>query len=257
MKVVYTLNDQKKNVGLEKESYEVLAYGNFNENLKIFLIVNDYLDIVNIDPSVLEVIDDDLSEYVQKNELNYGKDFFVHKNLIQYISDFDSYHRLTFNNNLWEQSKISNFFIENNYLIPEKYKNTVLNTNYKINLIAGYLMFANLYINIKYEESSYMEELFFYVTESFDEIVNKPNKKVEQIEVTDYKSRFQNFIKTNLYDENENEIKSIGMCENLFRLIDSIFINPIDSVYLIESYEEVFVIGYENKYYCLDKYSGS
>src|SRR5690606_24036093 len=179
MRVIYTLNDRKKFAGLEKESYEVLAYGNFDENLKIFLIVNDYLDILNISPSVIEVIDEDLSEYIQKNELNYGKDFFVHKNLIKYISDFDSYHRLTFNN-LWERSKISKYFIENNYLIPDKYKNTVLNTTYKRNLIEGYLMFANHYINIKNEEGTYWEELFFYVTESFDEIVNKANKKVEQ-----------------------------------------------------------------------------
>lgn len=259
MKVTFNLNDRKKIARLKKESYQVLAYGVFDDKSSVFLIANDDLHIIEPDKSVLEIIDNDLSEYVQKRELNYGKDFLVHKSLLDNIGGFNSYHQLK-SYDIYERSKISNFFLKNNYTIPEVYRNTVLNADYKTNLIDGFLMFANHYINNK-NNSDYWDEIVFFEVESFDTIVDekfKTDKKIKQIEISAYKSLLRNFIGKYLFDQEENESKSVEICDRLFKLIDSIFINSIDSVYIIETfYDEVFAIGYENKYYCLNKTWGS
>ena len=113
MRGSYKLTDRKKFAGLEKESYQVLAYGTFDEISKIFLIANDDLHIMNFDQNALEIIDEDLSEYIQKNELNYNKEFYIHRDLLDCISDFENYHQISIDN-IWEKSKISNYFIKNN-----------------------------------------------------------------------------------------------------------------------------------------------
>ncbi len=260
MRVTYKLNDRKKSAKLELDSYQVLAYGIFDDKSSIFLIANDDLNIIEPDKSVLEIIDNDLTEYVQKRELNYGKDFFVHKKLLNYISNFDGYYQLK-SNGIWERSKISFFFIDNNYPIPEGYRNTVLNAYYKLNLIKGFLMFANQYINNKNSVGSYWDELNFFEENTIDIVVDKKletNKKVKEFEVSEYILHLRNFINKHLYDHAENENKSVEICDTLFKLIDSIFINPINSICIIETfYDEVFAIGYENKYYCLNKTWGS
>lgn len=257
MRASYRFTDRKIFAGLEQESYQVLAYGAFDEISKFFLIANDNLHIMNFDQTALEIIDEDLSEYIQKNELNYNKEFYIHRDLLESVSDFENYHQILVDN-IWERSKISNFFIKNNYLIPNSYKNTVLNLEYKQNLIEGYLIFANHYINIKNQIGDYWDELFFYVTESFETIVDDSDKKVEKLDLLDYKMYLQNFIRANLYDEEQNEVKSIDMSKSLFKIIDSIFLNQIESIYIIETfYDNVFAIKYENKYYCLNKSWGS
>ncbi len=256
MRVTYNLNDKKtERLGLEMDSYQVLAYGAFDDNSSIFLIANDNLNIIQPDESVLEIIDNDLSAYVQKRELNNGQDFFVHKSLLNYVTGFDNYRRIT-SNSFYCQSKISNFFLNNNYPIPEGYRNTVLNVNYKMNLIEGFLMFGNSYINNK-NKSDYQEEIYFFVKDTFDTIVDeefKTDKTIKQFEITEYKLLLRNFIGKYLYDQEENESRSVEICNTLFELIDSIFINKVDSIYIIYTYfDEVFAIGYENKYYCLNK----
>jgi hypothetical protein len=260
MRVTYKLNDRRKSARLELDSYEVLGYGVFDDKSNVFLIANDDLQIIEPDKSVLEIIDNDLSEYVQKSELNYGKDFFVHKSLLDNITGFDNYRQLK-SYDIYERSKISNFFLNNNYSIPEGYRNTVLNVDYKMNLIEGFLMFANHYINNKNSVGSYWDELIFFKKETFDSIVDdkfKTDKKVKQFEASEYKLLLRNFIDKYLFDQVENENKSVDICDRLFKLIDSIFINSIDSVYIIETfYDEVFAIKYDNKYYCLNKTWGS
>jgi hypothetical protein len=206
----------------------------------------------------LNIIDEDLSGYTKRNELNYKKDLYIHNTLLECLIDFED-HEQIMSDNIWERSKMSKFFILNDYFIPENYKNTVLNHYYKRNLIEGFLIFANHYINLKNQIGDYYEELDFYVFNSFETIdYNYKDKKVKYLELKDYKLHFLNFIKTNLYDEEMNEVKSFEMCKNLFEIIDSNFINQIEEISIIENfYNKVFVIKYENKYYCLDKSSGS
>jgi hypothetical protein len=259
MKVKYKLTDRKKYAKLEKDFYDVLVYGEFDQNSKIFLIVNDNLEIIEPDESVLEIIDNDLSEYVQRNELNFDRVLYLDTSLSKFMSNFKNYSQLKLDD-IWSRGKLSNFFFENNYDIPENYQNTVLNKSYKLNLIEGFLMFANNYINNK-NEACYWDELRFYTVDSFDNIIGdrfKDRMKINPLEITEYETLLYNFISKYLFDQTENEEKSIELCHKLFKLIDSIFINDINKIFIIETfYDEVFSIEYENRYYCLSKSWGS
>lgn len=255
MKVSYKFHDKKEFAKLEREYYTVLAYG-----YNTFLIANDELFIGNSDPLFFEIIDNDLSDYVNKKGLLYkDQELYIHKSLEPYLTDSDDYLRLT-SREIWNRSKISNFFTQNEYTITESYKKTVLSTNYKINLIEGFLIFANDFINSKFinKSGSYNENLYFYVVENIEDLLNFKYSKISNIEKTSYQKDLQYFIEETLLDDYNNKKKSSIHCLKLFYLIDSIFLDDVSSIQLINNgAEEYFVIEYLKKFYILMKYSGS
>ena len=241
---------------LAKESYFVIVYGEYDQNSKIFIIANDDLELIEPSDEVVEIIDFDLTDYTgQETKYNLTKllisnIFLKHSIKTKHYGDIKSA-------DIWTRSKLSNFFVENNFLIPQSYKDKVLSVNYKLNLIEGFLMFAELYINNKNKSDSYSDSIYFYVSDSYDKIIEerfKDDMKVDIIDLSKYESELYNFISKYLYDEKENEEKSIAICTQLFKLIDSIFINKISNIFHIDTfYDEVLVIEYENKFYCLSK----
>lgn len=180
------------------------------------------MHFIEPDESVLDIIENDLTNYERKDDLNYGKTFFLNKSLSDFVIGFENYSQLKINN-IWTLSKLSKYFTGNHYSIPDKYRDTVLSVNYKMNLIEGYLMFANSYINNKNRDSNYRDELFFYRSNNFDALVSeifKEGKKIAQLDTQNYKSLLKAFIGKHLYDEIANESKSMGLCTQLFNLID-------------------------------------
>jgi hypothetical protein len=137
----------------KNKEYLVLAYGKcFNQKEMFYLIADEGLNILHPDISDLRFVDYDTHEYTQINRLNYERDFFLHKSLVGHISHIHTYGELQLDD-IWSRSKLANFFLQNNYNIPQTYRDSILNTNYKIALIHGFLTFTNCYINIKHLHS--------------------------------------------------------------------------------------------------------
>ena len=255
MEIKYKLTEIKKLAKIKNDFYKVLAHGEFNTNSKLFFIANDDLQIINVDEGVIEIIDDNDKDYCQMNELNHGKDFFVHNSFSKKLGSFKNHSELT-NNDIWTRSKLSSFFNENNYKIPKGYKETVLNTKYKLNLIEGFLMFANVYLNNK-NTSDYQEGMYFYEVNTFEEIIERKfqaDMKITTLETNNYNDLLANFISKYLFEQKKGELKSIKICNQLFKLIDSIFIKDIENIYQIKTfYDLVFAVEYDSKFYCLNK----
>ncbi|PTX58386.1 hypothetical protein C8N46_11431 [Kordia periserrulae] len=254
MKIRYKHKEKAKNAKLEQENYQVLGYGDFSTESNIFLIANDELKILNFDQTSVEIIDDDLSEYVRRDDLNYGKRFYLNSKLNQVRNDLIKYSDLTFSS-IWNFSRNYKFFKESNYEISDFYKDYVLNEEYKLNLIEGFLIFANDYIDRKFGVDHYREAFNFYKTESLELLVQKKTDDIQFFESKSYSNTLMNFISETLWDENQNEEKSKSHRLHFFWLIDSLFLEEITSIQRLKTfYDDCLIIEYNKNYYVLNKY---
>ena len=250
MKIKYLLKDQAEKAKLLKEEYEVLAYGQYNDKMKIFLFPNDELEIYDMDESSVEIVDNDLSQYSRMDNLNAGNELFIKNQLVKYLDNFYTTGDIK-SNHIWNRSKIANFFLEQGYEIPELYHSTILNENYKINLLNGYLKCFNTMVkqlnkgpnrHIDYYFSKSETKLGFLKDESETDI---PTERIPNI---NYNLELRNFL-SEVLTKNENVT-----IEELLKLIDSLFLNHISSIFKLYPWgEETISIKYENNYYSIRK----
>ncbi|MBK7700012.1 MAG: hypothetical protein IPJ39_15430 [Saprospiraceae bacterium] len=259
MKLKYKYEDRKVKAKLTKESYEVIGFGEIDGKLQPILIVNDELEIYSMANEAVEVIDNTKIGYEKVSELAYGADFFLKKELIKYCKQFKSYTDLQINH-IWNKSKLINYFLNSEYEIPSGIEATVLNPNYKSTLIEGYILAVNNYLTIR-NKYGFWEMLFFKVLDSLTGHIQDEFRKgieIEELDVKNYKDEIVNHLKQTIYVNQIGEKESEGMVTELFKLIDSIFINEIESINKVKSFhEEEIIIKYESKYYSISKLCGS
>lgn len=181
----------------------VLAYGVWDDNTKIFLIADRELSIIEPLDKNLEIIDNDLTEYENCPNLNYGKEFYVHKEFLKFLKQFESYHNFKLES-IWIKSKLHLFFENQKIQFPKSYQDTVLNENYKLGVIEGFLSFANYYINKMNQGSSYRNHFYFNKSNNVDKIIPERFKddqhyKHEKLNINNYEIELLNFISEKLY----------------------------------------------------------
>ena len=259
MRLKYRYTERKVKAKLSEESYEVLGYGEIDGKIQPIIIVNDELEFYSMADEAIEIIDKSKNGYELVKELGYGSEFYLKKDLIQYCQEFEAYTDLQ-TNHIWNKSKLINYFLNSGYKIPAKVQKTTLNTEYKINLIQGYIMAVNNYISIR-NKYGFWEILFF---RQFDSQVghleeeDQSSIEITELETNDYKNILIKHLSQTIYLNTIGEKESIDMFTELFKLIDSIFINNIDSIHKIESNREKEIsIKYESKYYSISKLCGS
>ncbi len=254
MKIEYLNKERAEKAKLAKKYYEVLAYGQQNSSLKTFLFPNDELEIYDMDQSSVKIIDKNLSEYKRIDELNGGRELYVKSDLIKYLSEFKSIYEIK-SAHLWNKSKIAEYFVSKNYEIPKAYRDSVLNETYKLNLIQGFLKCVNQLLIYKNGESNLWEEFYFSISDTeLGYLRAKPKFETQQeiISIKELESTIVKFAK-DVIPEAEEKIS-----DELFKLIDSIFMKEIKSLKKIYNWsEEVICVGYGRKYYSLRKFRGS
>ena len=259
MKVKYRYTERKAKAKLNKESYEVLCFGEIDGKIQPIMIVNDELEFYSMADEAIEIIDTSKSGYEMVKELGYGSEFFLKKDLVQYCKEFEAYTDLQ-TNHIWNKSKLINYFLNSDYEIPAKIQETTLNTEYKINLIQGYIMAVNNYISIR-NKYGFWEIFFFRQLDSLTGHLDEEDQndiEITELETNDYKNILLNHLSQTIYLNQIGEKESIDMFTELFKLIDSIFINNIDSIHKVESNrEEEITVKYESKYYSISRLCGS
>ena len=245
MKARFTNRSDFKN----QENYTILGYGFNLDNSPFYLIANDNFQIVNLSSKILEIIDNKLDEYVRRDDLNYGRVFYLEKNL-------NEYHKETENYAFLDNPKANyRYFKQKNYPITSWYKKNVIDEERKIYKIEGFIDCINIYINKKFGKDHYREALTFYKTNDIDELLNEKTEEIINLEVQSYESLLKEFIRNALYDEEIGEQKSEIYVISLFKLIDNLFLTEIKNIQRIQTfYDDCFVIEYEKDFYILNKY---
>lgn len=231
------------------ESYQVIGFGLNLDNSEFYLIANDNFQIINLSLEIFEVIDSNLDDYKRRDELNYGRKFYLEKGLSQLHKTTESY---AFLDNPKRNFK---YFEEKKYPISEWYIKNVLNEEKKINEIQGFIACINIYIDRKFGKDHYREAFDFSKTDNLNHLIKDIIEEPIHFKTENYKDFFEDFIKNGLYDEEIGEEKSQGFVYALFKLIDDIFLREIMSVQRIQTfYDDCFIIEYENHFYILNKY---
>jgi len=242
-----------------RPEYEVLVFGQFNDEYEIYIIANEQLSICEYDQSSIIITDNNLESYVEANYLNYGRKLLIKKSLLKYCSNFENYGDLK-TNHIWNKSKTARYFVSNQYEIPPNFKETVLSEKYKMNLIEGYLMNLNNFIGIR-NQTDYFEDIYFNKSNEefgFLETRFQKDMKIEKLRLEDYKQIIQNFLNETIYIKEPNEKETQPMVKSLFKLIDSLFMHKIESIKRVKTfYHDAIEIEYGGNYYSINKIWGS
>jgi hypothetical protein len=240
--------------GFESESFMVIYFALGLDNQIMYGFFNDELMICNMLESSLIIVDEDKTDLIQRNELNYNRTFFLNK-LLSEMFDFKNHYIEISDNGIWRKSKMSKFFNIYNYTLTEDYIKTALNEEYKLNLIEGYLMFANEYIIRKFEGGHYFERLDFYKEKTLQAGAQiKSEFELVKVDKSNYKKLMLDLISSTLYEVEIGEEKSQAYITDLFCLIDSIFIDEISELFTFEThYDNCIVIKYNGILYYLNK----
>lgn len=237
---------------LYKDEYRVVAKQEDLEGGYSYLIFNENLQEMLLKDNAVEIIDDDMSDIIQRNDLWYGRDFYVN-DLIVRLLELKGGHISTVH--IWPASKAFRYFEKYNYEIPDNYKNTALNESHKMALIEGFLMAINPYMERKFIGGNYFESFEFYKGKAVSEIELKLGESLTELDVVDYEDLLKNFIEKFLHGTQYNEENSKMFASNFFGLIDSFFIYDITRIFSYKTfYNDCFVIEHQNEYYYLNKF---
>lgn len=174
-----------------KDEYRVVAKQEDLEGGYSYLIFNENFQEIRLKDNTVNVTDDDMSDMIQRNDLWFGRNFYVNEllmNLLQlgpggYVSI----------NHIWLASKAFRYFEKYNYEIPDSYRNTALNESHKMALIEGFLMAINPYLERKFIGGNYFESFEFYKGKAVSEIELKLGESLTELDVVDYKDLLKNF----------------------------------------------------------------
>ncbi len=236
----------------------VLAYGVWDEKSKIFLIADRDLSIIEPFDKNLEIVDNDLTDYENTPQLNSGKEFYIHKEFLSFVQQFESYHDFKVES-LWIKCKLHRFFENNKFEFSDDYQNTVLNETYKFGVIEGFLSFANHFINKMNQGSSYRNHFYFNKAYDIDKIIPERFKdgqhyKFEKLELNNYELELLDFISEKLYyNEFKESERDKNLIRDFFEKIDCLFLDNPTGIYRIKTfYDDMFVIEYDKKNYYLN-----
>ncbi|MCS3529581.1 hypothetical protein [Chryseobacterium sp. JUb7] len=238
---------------MHKDEYKVVAK---REDLRAgytYVIFNDNLQEMFFKDNAVEITDHDMSDMIQRNDLWYGRNFYVNELIVKLLELKEGSNIST--NHIWSASKAFRYFEKYDYEIPESYKNTALNEEYKIGLIEGFLMAINPYIERKFTGGNYFENFGFYKGKAVSEIKLEIGESLAELDVTNYKILLKKFIEDFLHDTASGEETSKIFSDTFFTLIDSLFINEISRIFSYKTfYNDCFVIEHRNEYYYVNKF---
>lgn len=242
-----------KNKELSKGEYRVVAKSADLSGGYTYIYFNENLQEMRVRDCDMEITDHDTSDMVQRNDLNYGKEFYINEFITQLIPLHPGCILST--GHIWLASKLFRYFEKYNYEIPDSYRSKVLNENHKMSLIEGFLMAINPYMERKFIGGHYFEYFEFYKGKAISEIELKINDSLEELNVTEYKTLLKAFIEKSLNDTYDNEEISKNYAGALFSLVDSLFIYEITRIFSYKTfYDDCFVIEHQNEYYYLNQY---
>ncbi|MDY0931535.1 hypothetical protein [Chryseobacterium sp. CFBP8996] len=253
MKIRFKNKERAAAANLYQDEYLVVAK---EQDLRVgysYVFFNENLQEMKVKDNAVEITDDNMNDMIQRNDLWYGGNFYINQLLVELLDLKPGDNIGT--RHIWSASKCFRFFEKYNYEIPDSYKNTALNETYKINLIEGFLMAVNPYIERKFFGGEYFESFGFYKGKAISEINLKLGESINELNVEEYKELLKSFIKRNLHDTQHNEENSELFSDTLFILIDSLFIYDITRIFSYKTfYDDCFVIEHQNEYYYLNQF---
>lgn len=236
-----------------KDEYRVVTKHEDLEGGYTYLIFNENFQEMMLKDDLVEITDNDMSNMIQRNDLWYGRNFYVNEFLVNLLQLEPGSHISI--GHIWSASKAFRYFEKYNYEIPDHYKNTALNEKYKMNLIEGFLMAINPYIERKFIGGNYFESFEFYKGKAVSEIKLKLGESLTELDVVEYKDLLKSFIEKYLHGTQHNEENSKMFAGTFFVLIDSLFIYDITRIFSYKTfYNNCFVIEHQNEYYYLNKF---
>ncbi|MGH1516001.1 hypothetical protein [Chryseobacterium sp. JK1] len=238
---------------LLQDEYRVIIKEKTLQGYYCYTFFNDQLHELTVNENEVEVTDHDMSDMIQRNDLGYGRELYINEFLIKLLPLQPGQFIST--RSLWTAGKLFRYFEKYNYEIPDSYKEKVLNESYKMNLIEGFLMAINPYMERKFKGGNYFESFELYKGKAVSEIDLKINDSLNELDRKDYKDLLKYFIEKALYDTDDNEMHSKNFSSTLFVLIDSLFVYDITRIYSYKTfYDNCFVIEYQNEYYYLNQF---
>lgn len=238
---------------LHNDEYRVLAREKNLNGRYSYTFFNDDLQAIKVGENKVEITDSDRSDMIQRNDLSYGLEFYINEFFIKWIPLEPG--QIITTEHIWQASKAFRYFEKCDYEIPDSYRDKALNENYKMNLIEGFLMAINLYMERKFMGGDYYEYFKFYKGKPISEIKLDSKDSLEELDAAEYKNLFKVFIEKSLHDTPDNEENSRRFSDALFTLVDSLFIYDITRIFSYRTIDDdCFVIEYQGEYYYLDQY---
>lgn len=209
---------------------------------------------------IVAITDDDLSDYILSPTFGYGyKEFYLLNGFSNIIKDHITSTVDLPDDNFWLKCKLSKLYEGNKLQLPYYIQNTVLNENYKIGLINGFIIFANHFINIptyiRSRDTNYNTWFEFGISLYLNPDLGGIREfKIERVELSDYQKVLTLYIKEKLISGDEkSEDENNDLCRQLFELFDCLFIDQIQSVHTLKTfYDNKIVVGYHDKFYFLN-----
>lgn len=253
MKIRFKNKEMALKTNLLQDEYRVVAKEADLGGGYTYVFFNENLQEMSVQDTHVEITDDDMSDMVQRNDLWYGREFYVNELLMNQI-ELKQGHIIS-TRTVWLASKAFRYFEEYNYEIPDTYRDRVFNENYKMNLIEGFLMAVNPYMERKFAGGNYFESFEFYKGKAISEIELEINDSIEELNVIEYKQLLKSFIERYLHDTEGNTENSKAFSNTLFALIDALFIYDITRIFSYKTfYDNCFVIEHQNEYYYLNQF---
>ncbi len=236
-----------------KEEHRVIIKEKTLQGYYCYTLFNENLHEITVNDDQVEITDHDMSDMIQRNDLGYGREFYINQFLIELLPLQPGQFINT--QSLWAAGKLLRYFEKYNYEIPDSYKDSVLNKKYKMHLIEGFLMAINPYMERKFMGGNYFESFEFYKGKPIPEIQLENYESLNEINLADYKNLLKTFIEKSLNDTYDNEAHSKNFASTLFVLIDSLFVYDITRIFSYKTfYNDCFVIEYQNEYYYLNQF---
>ncbi|MFZ4927567.1 hypothetical protein [Chryseobacterium sp. Mn2064] len=236
-----------------KDEHRVIIKEKTLQGYYSYTLFNENLHEITVNENQVEETDSDMSDMIQRNDLGYGREFYINEFIIKLLPLQPGQFIST--RSLWVAGKLVRYFEKYDYEIPDPYKERVLNENYKMNLIEGFLMAVNPYMERKFKGGNYFESFELYKGKAMSEIELKINDSLNELDRKDYKNLLTNFIEKALHDTHDNEVHSKNFSSTLFFLIDSLFVYDITRIFSYKTfYDDCFVIEYQNEYYYLNQF---
>lgn len=243
------------------EDYLIIAYKENTYQSAIetrYLVLNDDFLLQYVDSTQFCLTDSDKSNFIQVQtkdthyKLYFDKDYLevFNKSLTQ--SDM-----LEFNFEIWDRTWLAKSLRNNGIELNETLTNAIVNEQYKLSLIEGFLMFANEYINFGKDSDAFYEITFYYEFKDKTRLrFEKENFKIiEQDKIYAYLVNiFESYIFNGKEIENWDGVISDKVVRKIYLLIDCIFVDGVNAVYTFNEgpWTSLTIFEYKDKYYVLD-----
>lgn len=118
MKIRFKNKEMALKTNLVQDEYRVVAKEADLGGGYTYVFFNENLQEMSVQDTHVEITDDDMSDMVQRNDLWYGREFYVNELLMNQI-ELKQGHIIS-TRTVWLASKAFRYFEEYNYEIPDR-----------------------------------------------------------------------------------------------------------------------------------------